>query len=59
MDSRYHYGRLQYKIKWQGFDKDNEWYYADEDEFEHAQEVIDDYHQRYPRRAGPQLTKAK
>ena len=57
--SRYHYHRLQYKVKWSGDEKDNTWYYADEDEFENAQDVIDEYHRKYPSRPGPELTRKK
>ena len=51
LDSRYHYKRLQYKVKWTGHEKDNNWYYADDDEFENSADVIN---RRYPKRAGPE-----
>ena len=53
LDSRHHYGRLQYKVKWHGLDRDNEWYYADKDEFKHSQEVVDEFHKRYPEKPKP------
>lgn len=31
--SRRYYGRLQYKCKWHGFERDDEWYYADGENF--------------------------
>ena len=38
-----------------GKDPDNIWYYADGSEFEHAQNVVDDYYKQYPERPGPAL----
>ena len=46
--SRRHRGRLQYKCKWHGFERDNEWYYADSDNFENAKELLEEFHSRYP-----------
>ncbi len=40
--------RLQYRVKWNGYDNDLNWYNADGDEFMNAQEVVDDFHIRYP-----------
>lgn len=50
VDSRRYYGRLQYKVKWHNVDRDDEWYYADQDEFKGFQEVVEEYHKRYPRK---------
>ena len=36
LNSRHHYGRLQYKIKWHELNRDNEWYYIDKNEFKHS-----------------------
>ena len=47
LNSRHHYGRLQYKVKWHGLNRDNEWYYVDKNEFKHSQEVVDEFHKRY------------
>ena len=50
LDSRF-YGRgkrLQYRVNWKGYDVDLHWYNADGGEFEGCQEVVDDFHQRYP-----------
>ena len=47
LNSRHHYGRLQYKIKWHELNRDNEWYYVDKNEFKHSQKVVDEFHKRY------------
>jgi len=39
--------RLQYRIKWNGYDNDLNWYNADGDEFMNAQEIVDDFHIQY------------
>ena len=49
LGSRRYYGRLQYQVKWTGVPRDDEWYYADQGEFNNAQEVIHEYHRRYPK----------
>ncbi len=36
--------RLQYKVKWNDYDNDLNWYNADDDEFMNAQKVVDDFH---------------
>lgn len=36
-------------LKWQGFHRDDNWYYVDGGEFEGAQEVRDEFHRRYPK----------
>ncbi len=43
--------RLQYWIKWKSYDNDLNWYNADDDEFINAQEMIDEFHIRYSRKA--------
>jgi len=48
LDSRRYRRRLQYRVKWNGYDNDLNWYNADGDEFMNAQEVVDDFHIRYP-----------
>ena len=47
LNSRHHYSRLQYKVKWHEVNRDNEWYYADKNEFKHSQKVVDEFHKRY------------
>ena len=41
--------RLQFKVKWQGYDRDDEWYYADAGEFDNAKDVVEEFYKRYPR----------
>ncbi len=43
--------RLQYRVKWKSYDNDFNWYNADNDEFMNAQEMIDDFHIKYSRKA--------
>ncbi len=42
---------LQYWVKWKSYDNDLNWYNADNDEFMNAQEMIDDFHIKYSRKA--------
>ncbi len=35
---------LQYKVKWNDYDNDLNWYNADDDEFMNTQKIIDDFH---------------
>ena len=51
LNSRHHYGRLQYKVKWHKLNRDNEWYYADKNEFKHSQKVVDEFHKRYSKKS--------
>lgn len=51
--SRRQYGRLQYRVKWSGWDKDLVWYNADGNEFTNAQDVVNEYHRLYPDEPGP------
>ncbi len=43
--------RLQYQVKWKSYDNDLNWYNADDDEFMNAQEMINDFHIKYSRKA--------
>ncbi len=51
LDSRRYRRRLQYRVKCKGYDNDLNWYNADGDEFMNAQEVVDDFHTKYSRKA--------
>ncbi len=42
---------LQYRVKWKSYDNDLNWYNADDNEFMNAQEMIDDFHIKYSRKA--------
>ncbi len=35
---------LQYRVKWNDYDNDLNWYNTDDDEFMNAQKIIDDFH---------------
>ena len=39
LDSRRRYGRLQYKVKWHGLNRDDKWYFANQGEFKSSQDV--------------------
>ena len=39
--------RLQYRVKWNDFDIDSNWYNIDRDEFDNATNVIRNFHKRY------------
>ncbi len=43
--------RLQYQVKWKNYDNDFNWYNADNNEFMNAQEMIDNFHIKYSRKA--------
>ena len=51
LNSRRYRRRLQYRVKWKSYDNDLNWYNADDDEFMNAQEVVDEFHTRYSRKA--------
>ncbi len=38
---------LQYRVKWNDYDNDLNWYNADDDEFMNAQKIINDFHIQY------------
>ncbi len=42
---------FQYQVKWKNYDNDLNWYNADNNEFMNAQEMIDDFHIKYSRKA--------
>jgi len=39
--------RLQYRVKWNDYDNDLNWYNADDDKFMNAQKIINDFHIQY------------
>ncbi len=39
--------RLQYRVKWNDYDNDLNWYNADDDEFMNTQKIVDDFHIQY------------
>ncbi|SLM35915.1 reverse transcriptase domain protein [Lasallia pustulata] len=53
LNSRWHYSRLQYRCAWvDEKTRDLEWYYTDGGEFDNSQDIVKDFHDRYPRKAG-------
>ncbi len=44
LNSRWYWRRLQYRVKWNDYDNDLNWYNADDDEFMNVQKIIDDFH---------------
>lgn len=52
LDSRVHYGNLQYLVKWLGFPvTDNDWLKAEE--LGTAEEYVTDFHEKYPKKPSP------
>ncbi len=47
LNSRRYRRQLQYRIKWNNYDNDLNWYNADDDEFMNAQKIVDDFHIQY------------
>ncbi len=47
LNSRRYRRRLQYRVKWNDYDNDLNWYNADGDEFMNAQKIVDDFHIQY------------
>ncbi len=39
--------RLQYRVKWNDYDNNLNWYNADDDEFMNSQKIVDDFHIQY------------
>ncbi len=51
LNSWWYWKQLQYQVKWKSYDNDLNWYNADNDEFINTQEMIDDFHIKYSRKA--------
>ncbi len=51
LNFRWYRRRLQYRVKWKSYDNNLNWYNADDDKFMNAQEMIDDFHIKYSRKA--------
>lgn len=45
LDARSYRGKLQYWVKWVGWDEDREWY--DATGFNNSSEIVEDFHSRY------------
>ncbi len=44
LNSRWYQRWLQYRVKWNDYDNDLNWYNADDDEFMNAQKIVNDFH---------------
>ncbi len=47
LNSRRYRRQLQYKVKWNDYDNDLNWYNADDNEFMNTQKIVDDFHIQY------------
>ncbi len=57
LDARSHRGKIQYRVKWTGWDEDREWY--DASGFDNFPEIVEDFYTRYPNKPRSQTTKKK
>ena len=57
LDARSHRGKIQYRVKWTGWDEDREWY--DASGFDNSPEIIEDFYARYPNKPQPQTRSRK
>ncbi len=51
LNSRRYQRRLQYRVKWNDYNNDLNWYNADDDEFMNAQKIVDDFHIQYSKKS--------
>ncbi len=51
LNFRQYWRRLQYQVKWKNYDNNLNWYNADNNKFMNAQEMIDEFHIKYSRKA--------
>ena len=51
LDGRSHWGKIQYWVKWIGWDEDWEWYNASG--FNNSLKIIEDFYTRYPNKPQP------
>ena len=47
LNSRWYQRQLQYRVKWNNYDNDFNWYNADDDEFMNTQKIVDDFYIQY------------
>ncbi len=47
LNFRRYWRQLQYRVKWNDYDNDLNWYNTDDDEFMNAQKIVDDFHTQY------------
>lgn len=46
LDCRTHYGKVQYRVSWKGYDPDDQWHYASG--FKNAPHKLLEFHKKYP-----------
>ena len=44
---RYHYNRLQYRVNWANWSQNRTWYYANNEKFDNARDVVNDHHRAH------------
>ncbi len=47
LNFRWYRRRLQYRVKWNDYDNDLNWYNADDDKFMNAQKIVNDFYIQY------------
>ncbi len=47
LNFRWYWRWLQYRVKWNDYDNDLNWYNADDNEFMNIQKIVDDFHIQY------------
>ncbi len=47
LNSHWYWRWLQYRVKWNDYDNDLNWYNADDDEFMNTQKIVDDFYIQY------------
>ncbi len=47
LNSHWYQRQLQYKVKWNNYDNDLNWYNVDDDEFMNTQKIVNDFHIQY------------
>ncbi len=52
LDIRSHWDKIQYQVKWTGWDKDRDWY--DASGFDNSPEIIEDFYACYSNKSRPQ-----
>ena len=55
LDARSHWSKIQYWVKWTGWDENRKWY--DASGFDNSSEIVEDFYTRYPNK--PQSQKKK
>lgn len=59
LDSRMYRGKLQYKVKWKGYEDPSEDTWEDQENLENAQLATKQFHQDYPHKPSPTSNKTR